>query len=489
MKKTLKQAGKPEAPKPPVTEATADEIQQTVNKGSGFTASPFAEIGKAIGKLKLSVPTFVPPGDLSNLATSVAGKIEAARRVQDGVAQGLKFVLEAHRQLVRCTGHLERRFAKEELDETLGKVNEYLTQVLGLKGSLRTVAAAAYLKTVLGLDFATAEEVRIMLNDLVSRGLLVTSGVGSPITIGYLHYKIGPDFGLDQEDIAEVGRIVNQLSLTVKKLEHDRRQAMDKEMVAQANVTLDEVLANKDGTCLIKVPAEAFEKDGQTQWRGGGNITFQFGKEITAIRASGSVERLIADIGRRGASLPRHALTWDKAPGFYAAKQAALKNHGLSDSEGEQRAKDMITMWHMLRRGIARHNEIKARQAQKQEMAARATITAEEFFGLNGSTGQPKDGVALLAFDGAVKTREGRLISPFMLVSREGESFELVELPPHLDDAFGKFMGKKFPVGDLRQAREFGDLISKIRGEMEMAAATADASHAEEETAEEAVQQ
>jgi len=50
-----------------------------------------------------------------------------------------------------------------------------------------------------------------------------------------------------------------------------------------------------------------------------------------------------------------------------------------------------------------------------------------------------------------------------------------VEIPPHLQKAFGKYIGKKLPLNDRRACPELGNLVDKIRGQQEMAAATATA--------------
>lgn len=447
---------------------------------------------KKLEGLKLSVPTFQALMDLDKLATTVAGKVEAAKKIQGSVADALKFLLDFHRAVATCKDRTERRFVLEEGQGKEAQANEHLSQVLGLKGGLRTVAALAFLKTVLTMDYKHADEVHYMLKGLVAMGILVQSAdKGTPITIGYLHYKISPDFGLDAEDIAEVGAVVGKLSNHIKTLERQRREAMTKQMEAEADITLDEALEGKNGKCLVHVPSETFFRkvvDEATKQetqvkdrRGGGNVYFDFQPDsVVALKASGSVERLIADIARQKVSVPRHMLGLKKEEMTRGSLARSVgREFNLDREKAWDYAGNLMTLWHMLRRGIEDHQSKKQILHLKKAMEVEADITMLQFFGLNGSEGHPKDGTALIEYGGKIKLRSGRkLFNPFLLVTRVTEDdkafFEVAGVPPHLQDVFGQFEGKRFPMdGNYQECPELGDLLDEVQGQQEMAAATA----------------
>jgi len=444
------------------------------------TLKSFADLGAAVEQLKLSVPEW-DTLSLDGLGDTVAGKLEAAKTIRGGVADALKFVTSAKRQLNACTTHDERRFVTEELAEHQTKAQAYFGQVLSLKGAMGAVAAVAYLTTSLTADYKSAEDVNAMLADLVEKGLLTTAGSGSPITIGYQHYQLG-NFGMDSTDIAEISKIVDGFSRVVKNLEHQRREALNKQMSAQADVSLEDALAGKLGTCLVHMPPEErTDGSGKKRWYGGGEILWDFQRDyVVPIKASGSCERLIADIVARGAKLTRFSLTWEAMPGWNSMVNSIGKSLNLNRREAEFCARDVSTLWHMMRRGINDHEEMKAQKKTRAEMAARAKITSLQFFGLNGTAGgKPVEGeLALLQFDGIVRRRNGEKISnPFFLATRSTEGnrelFQVVEVPQHLQEVFGGSVGKKFPFNDCRECPDLGDVLDKIRNQQEMVATTA----------------
>lgn len=462
--------------------AVTAAVKEVAN-GGNFKNDPFANLGQKLAELKLSVPTFDAAilAKLEGTAGSVEGKMQAVGKVQEGVANALKLLHSARKQYVAyATDRLRLRFAKEELAAAEEKANNYLTQVLQLKGALRSVAATSYITTSLTMEYASAEEVRAMLNELVDRGLLVSGGAGPVIIIGYGHYHIG-EFGFEKEDITKISKVANELSRIVKTMERERRDAMNKEMVTESTITLNQALAGQNGTCLVHVPAESYtDREGATKWRGGGDIFFEFGKtHIIPIRASGSVESLVHDIAQRDARLPRHSLTWKSAPGHFAIVGSILRNdREITEPQADRLAKDVLTLWHMLRRGIKHAEEIKRIEADRVTMEKKSTITAEQFFGLNGTEGQSVNGTVMLQFDGVIKSRDGqKIFNPFLLVTRGTEEgggafIEVVEVPPHLQLAFGSFAGKRFPADNHQICPEVSDLLGKIRGQREMVAAT-----------------
>jgi hypothetical protein len=471
---TVKANIQAKAAKLPVHKTAVARTKQTV-----ITGNALEMLGSALSQLKIGVPTLESLSSMDNLKGSVAEKMAAVATIRGGIADALSFKLMANRQYLACTDSTERRFVAEELAPSQDKAAEYLTRVLAMDGAIGTVAAITYLKTVLTMEYENSKEVNLMLKDLVDRKLLTSKGNGERVSIGYSWYHIG-DFGLEPEDIREIAQVIEQFSKVVKTMERERREATNQEMAAQANITLEEALGGKTGKCLVHIPAEPFEVNGVTKWRGGGDVTFDFGEKIIKpVRASGSIERLIIDIVNYGAVLTRHSLTWKTAPPFVGLVNDVMGNHPeLTREDAQDYAKDLMTLWHMMKRAIKHLTDTKAQEASLQEMLTKATISATQFFGLNGNEGIPSyDQPALLQFDGIMKLADRNLSNPFFLATRGTENgkeyFEVVETPPHLRELFGETTGMKFPIN--RRDTLLGDLVNKIKGQTEMVAATATA--------------
>jgi hypothetical protein len=452
--------------------ATAKKTEKPVVLTGGF-----ADLEKSLGALKLNIPTLESLKNIENLQGSVAAKMEAANKIGEGVANAIKYLFEGEKQIALAKNHLERKFIQEEVTEGKEKANAYLDEVFAMKGALKSVAALAYLRTVLTLSYSNSTEVNLMLRNLVERGLLVNSGTGPTVMIGFLHYHLG-SWGLDPEDIKEIMAVVEQFSKVVKTMERERRDASVEDMKAKAQISLDEAISGKTGMCLIHVPAEAFKKGTETKWRGGGDILFDFQRNsVSAVQASGSVEKLVTDIAARGVELTRYSLQWDKAPGVWALADSIGRNLNITDrKEAEDYASDFLTLWHMLRRGITHYKALLAQMLAETEMKNKAEITAFQFFGLNGSEGVPTyDKPALLQFNGIIKLPDRNLFNPFVLAKRVNqESFEVVEVPSHLQDILGECIGKQLPL-NCRSFPELDDMLHRIYGQQEMAAATATA--------------
>ena len=465
------------AAKLPTHKVAVARPKQTVLTGT----NALELLGGVLSKLKIGVPELEILNDMKTLKGTVAEKLAAVETIRGGIADALSFKLKAYRQYNACTDRVERKFVAEELEQSQLAADSYLKKVLEMEGSLGSVAAVTYIKSVLTMEYETSKEVDMMLKDLVAKKLLVSKdkGCGERVSIGYNWYEIG-DYGLDAEDIDEIVSVIEQFSKVVKTMERQRREAMNIEMAAKANISLADALLGCSGTCLVHIPAEAFELGGVTKWRGGGDVSLQFkDKYIKPVCASGSIERLIADIGSRGAELTRHSLTWNTAPPFQGLVKDIQRNHpDFSRDVAEDYARDFMTMWHMLRRGIKHAENIVAQEASLQEMSKKAEISAIQFFGLNGNA-ISQEQAALLQFDGILKMKDVNLINPFFLATRkldDGKDFiEVLEVPEHLNEYLGNITGKKFPIN--HRDTLLGELIQKIKGQTEMAAATATTNH------------
>jgi hypothetical protein len=444
---------------------------------SSANSNPFANLGDALTELSLGVPDLDSLADVDSVGQGLEAKKAAAVKVREGIANALKFLLGLFRRLAGCEDRIEKRFIQEELQESEDNARGYLGKVLNLKGALRTIAAGTYLKTVLTMDYSSPDEVAMMLRNLVDNGLIVSKGEGPCVTIGYQVYRLG-DFGFDAEDVREITGVIEQFSRVVKTKERERRAQLQKEIAGQSQISLQEALDGKTGKCLVTVPAESFidRSTKKPVWRGGGEVLFDFAdKLIKPIRASGSVERLVGDLADRGGRITRHSLTWEKASGLNGLAQGIQRKLDVSWSDAQDLARDFLTIWHLLNRGIRHAEEVVKQADELAQLTAKAEITAVQFFGLNGTKdGKPIEGKpALLQLQGVVRLEDRNLYNPFFLARRmteEGkELVEALEIPAYLEGYLET--GKKFPID--RWNTPVGDLIQKIKGQTEMTVATA----------------
>ncbi len=485
MKRKTKEAARAAKGQQPATQDQGETdplvIERYKRQDKELTGNPFAGLGEALSSAKLAVPTLESLAGVADIGSAIEEKKKAAEKIREGIAAALIFLLEVFRRLTGCADNDERRFVKEELADSQEKAQAYLGQTLEIKGALGTIAATAYLRTVLTMDYQSAEEVQSMLHELVERKLLVVHGKGPAVQIGYQNYSLG-DFGFDADDIRVVTSVVEQFSRAVKTRERERRTNLRQGLLAASEITLDQALAGEDGKCLLSVPPEAFtDRDGKNRWRGGGEVLFQFSdKVVTPVRASGSVENLIADISDRGGRLVRASLKWETPPHIEGLARDFAKKLGLRDlSVARDKARDFLTLWHIIQRGIRHAEAVKEQETELAELTARAEITPVQFFGLNGSGSPVFDKPALLQLKGVIRLDTSNLYNPFLLVQRGVEDGQevigLSAIPAFLEGYLGKYVGRTFPASDRRACPELSNLLHQIRGQQEMAVATATA--------------
>lgn len=455
---------------------------------SGVTG--IKNIAEAAANVRLAIPRIRPVADLATLAATVQEKKTVVGQIAQDVAAAFQYVVSARKKLAACADRLERKIVTSEVTAPVAQMEEYLQTALGQTDAIyKSAAALAHIKTAFTQQFSSYEQAAEMLRNLIDRGLLVANPNGK-VGIGYEAYDISQAFGLDDDDVAEVVATVGQFSRVVMTLVRQQREDTVQQMKKEAELSLAEAMlldANdkpvNTGKCLVFVPAESYIKDGEEQWRGGGHLLLDFQRQdIVPVQASGSIEKSVERMTEMGVALQRHTLTWDNPPAsgsaFERVKTAIADKFRLSDEEATRHTRMIQTLWHLIQRGIKYLRENEARAALKTKMAESVTITPAQFFGLNGSTGQPSDGIAFLEFSGSFH-QDGRqtLFNPFLLAKRAGNSFSVVELPAHLTTEFGELVGKDFPADDNFNTCPLSikRLLRAIRGQANMATATSGA--------------
>jgi uncharacterized protein YdaU (DUF1376 family) len=453
-----------------------------------------AEIGRAAATVKLAMPRLQLP-TLTGMGDAVEAKLTAIKQLGQDVPSAVKFITDANAQIAACgDDKLRLRVVKAEMEKPLAEMNAYINQALGLDEKiLRAAAAEAYLDAVFSQQQENWDQAMSMLHDLVNRGILVRPDQEaefdrstSSVMVGYQHYTINPNLGMDQDQVAAVGAQIGKFSRVLISLEKQRRDEKSMAIKARAEITMDDARAGENGKCVIVVPPEQYEDDrGQRRWRGGGDILVEFQKnEIFPLEASGSIEDQVQEMIRRQVALRRDALGRNVPPGFGNRAfdefvDSVCHNLGLSLADAGVYVRKVQALWHMINRAVKRDNEAKAVAEVRKQLKDKATITMAEFFELDGSTGKTVNKSAFMELRATLNLREGpRVSNPFFLATwreKNGKTFfELTEVPPHLKEIFGHLQGRQYPMDDYKDwPVQLGQVVKAIRDQEEMVAAAA----------------
>ena len=446
------------------------------------------QINEVVKGLKLQVPKLRELPNLTGLKDTVAEKIQAVCHIQEDVANAVKFICDVARRIASYKDRLSRKIVASETTSDIAEMEEYLEGVLTLEDEIfRSAAALAYLKSVLSGSFETHEEALAVLANLVDRGLLVQAGREGKIPIGYQRYDLGEDFGLDNDDEAEVAEVIAKFSRSLMILVRQRRQEQAKEMEAEADIELADAMDKdkpKNGKCLVEVPAESYVdgRDGQEKWRGGGSLLVEFrDKEVAPLCGVGSIENAIKAMAAADVRLARYTLAWDMPPGsgkaaFERVLNGVMDNMGLKVDEAEKFVNQMKALWWLIHRALRALREKASIEKLKEELHKKADITAPQLFGLNGSD-EPQEGTACLEFAGTFHQKANQpALTNLIFLATGGEeagepTIEVTEVPKHLEKTLGVFVGKKFPMRDNFSScpAQLGRILKGIRGQLDLA--------------------
>lgn len=457
----------------------------------------FAGLKSAFQHLHLEVPKLDKDllTDPSRHDEVVKEKVKGVGQIQKSMNSVLKYLDSAAMWVAGHEDRLERKIAQQEVAKDMEEAREHVSECLSVEEPIyRTAAAIAYLKYAFSLSFATQEDARAMLQGLVDRGLLVKTTNDprdperGPIFIGYEHFKFG-DFGLDPEDKAEIQNAINEFSRSFSQLISQERVKQTKAANEEADIDLEDLVEGGDGKCLLEVPPESYlDRQGEEQWRGGGNVLVQaLGKEILPLVGIGSLASIIASMKAKEVKLGRHTLEWETPPGygksFARVVAGVMDTRGLLKAAAEDYVKKLQALWHIIRRAREAVVHQKELAQLKEEFLSRADITAEQFFGLNGN-GTCQKGTSLLEFKGAFKGKKGKYDQPsvynlFFLCERTEEAgksaIKIVDAPKHVRKFLAPCIDKEYAEGDNFNdlPRDLGRILRGIRGQVEKAAEVA----------------
>lgn len=449
-------------------------------------AGGIAGLNEAFKHLKLEVPKL---GDLSGNFEDMDAEIEAravgVQQVSDGMSNALTWLADAQKWVDGHDDRKRRQMAADKVAQKKQMTKDYVEACFSHEDNyFRTATAMAYLRHAFSQTFEFAKDASAMLADLEARKILVKTSDDGKIMIGYQHYVVGKDFGIDPEDLAEITDAIAKFSRQMMQLVRQQRQEKAKEMADEANIDLAQVLKGKNGKCLVEVPAESYtDREGHEKWRGGGSLLAEFcERDVLPISGVGSIENAIKGMVEADVRLQRFTLTKNMPPAtgnaaFERSLKWAMDTMGLSEQEAERYINQMKALWWLIKRAVRALQGKEVMEKLKEELRQKADITATQLFGLNGSH-KPQNGTACLEFQGTFhnKANQPALTNLIFLATGSEEAgeatIEVTEVPEHLNEVLGGFVGKKFPVKDnfCNCPAQLGRILRGIRGKLDLAA-------------------
>ena len=443
-------------------------------------------LSEAFKHLKLEVPKL---GDLSGAFKDMDAEIEArsegVQQINDGMTNALKWLADAQKWI---GGHIDRKKRKMAAEKVAAKkqtAEEYVETCFSHKDDFfRSAAAMAYLRHAFSRTFETREDASAMLTDLEARKVLVKTGNDGPIMVGYQHYLVDKDFGIDREDLAEITGAIAKFSRQLMQLVYQQRQERAKEMAEEADIELADVMKGKNGKCLVEVPAESYiDRENHEKWRGGGSLLAEFcDRDVIPISGVGSIENAVKAMVEADVRIQRYTLAWNMPPAtgnaaFEKVLGGVRDSMGLSEQEAERYINQMKAFWWLIRRAVRVLRDKEAIEKLKEEFHQKADITALQLFGFNGS-GNTSNGTACLEFQGTFHNKANKpALTNLIFLATRGEDggeavIEVTEVPEHLKEVLGVFVGKKFPMKDnfSNCPAQLGRILRGIRGQLDLTA-------------------
>lgn len=331
----------------------------------------------------------------------------------------------------------------QELVQAETKVKEsqdYLKKILGHEvPAWRRAAWLGLFEYHLGKEITSQDEVKKIFAELSQDGYLhpVKEGEEDHLRVFKQGYRVASESLFGEPELAELRQLLFGVLRKVSQIEKKNQIDKAQELLSQSELTREEFLGGKPGKFALQIPPEEVEKNGQTFWRGGGNLLVETdGARILPIDATGSLQEAVEEAKKMGVFLLLSSLKFDTPP-------------PLKKLEAEQIRKVHL-LWHLIKRGLKAIEMEKRTQSLREEMRGKATITPNQFF-LKGEAG-----LCFVEFQGIweVKAQNGTVIERipnlFLLVSRsqEGESVKirLEEYPPHLAEFLTPCQGQEFTV-------------------------------------------
>jgi hypothetical protein len=373
----------------------------------GMLVNDLTELNGALSGLNIE-PVLDFDLNLEGMDEALNKKFTACKNLHTQIGVALAILDKMEKMFSGYTTSLERKIAHEKVGSRKQKAEEFIQAILDHKDLIyRSVAAKATLMHYFTVEVKSLEDRDWAVAKLENYKLLVRETTG-PIYIGHQRFAISDQFGLDNEERQEVGKVYEQFNHAVEQLEKTRRQENTAVMKEVVTLDFNQFMAGALGKYVLEVPPRQLNERKQL---GGGKLFLEVinhnGKlYVTPRGAFGSIERPVAAMIEEYVVLGHDDLFTNEPPRGSELTKEIQESYDLDYSEAVQHIRKIHSLWYMCQRGIRQVAEQQEDLQEMKRLEGQATISAEEFFGL-GQTNKVQEGIAFLEFSGVFKDKEG----------------------------------------------------------------------------------
>ncbi len=434
-----------------------------MNKKNGTQANSFTELSE---KFKVrDVPKLELPSLPSSVGLSKDDLEKRAEQIREHARKAAEYVTNVLSWLANRESLT--REAREEMEKDVQGAMAALNGLLSHSvTAYRRAATLAYLDHFFSKDIGSLQELKQLMADLVGRGFVEGDPKGR-LQVGYERYRVSTSSSFSKDEEENIAKVLDNAVKKLEQLVRKQREEKARDLRAKSNITVKQLLDGEPGDCVLIIPAERyFDSRIQTErWRGGGTLHVSSADgRIYPVAAVGAIEKGVEEVASAGLFVFARTISCNRPPFIKPDEEGGLT---ITD------VKKILFLWHLLKRGAVAAQENGARDAQRQELAKRATIPPEEFFL------ERKAGICLVSFEGVWKSGNGTpaVHCLFFLAERkrteEKTTLQIVEVPKHLNDFFAqcrgeypefgeKFEGMPYPFNAVLQAT-CGQVAKRVR--------------------------
>ncbi|MDD5145503.1 MAG: hypothetical protein PHF44_01525 [Candidatus Pacebacteria bacterium] len=255
-------------------------------------------------------------------------------------------------------------------------------------------------------EFSSKKEVEETIAFMVSEKLFLEDPKGTLTVLGK-SYTVSAESFFEEEDLAEINRQFEVFKRQVRKV-----------LEQVATLSVNDMLAGKEGQLNLFVPPEKFTTGLGPRWRAGGVLIVKSESGYLApveIIGSSKIVNEVSEAAKLGVKISTRSLSWTNPPTL--------------TEKTEKNAKTQM-FWHLVKRGIAFDRWISKAKFQ-------AKLTANDFFI------EKKIGMCLLDFEEAWQDllpdgKEIWISRPVLLMERTEQNgikcIQIRGIPKHLED-------------------------------------------------------
>ncbi|MCH8741403.1 hypothetical protein IH779_00695 [Patescibacteria group bacterium] len=410
----------------------------------------------SFGELKEVRASFISLPELPEISDALTADEAVAERIREGAEQIREWVTTVLPKIdeTKSGSREAQELAVEAIKEVEKTLREYIQSETP---AYRRASWLGVLSHRFSAELGSRTEAIALLQELVEQGYLQEIPVPNrngdeqetpqelPATALKAYgkdYVVPAESAFGEPETNELEEIVAKFLSRVWETEKKVRTETAQDFFTQSELTAKEFRAGKPGKFALGIPPEEVKLAGGATdfWRGGGTLLMESdGEKVMPLAATGSIQKAITEAKDLGVHLKAESLQWETPP-FVRTLPSEMN-------------RKIQLIWHLIQRGLRALEEKQQRQALKEELAKKATISSEQFL-LKEQKGtclvQLEQDWEERAPDGQVVNR---VLDPFFLVERFTQDEKdqpfilLVEVPPHFEELLKPCMGEH-PEGD-----------------------------------------